>query len=265
VRIWNNQSHWQWVFPVGTVIGEVLFIQAPDDKRWFAFEVRSRVRSLSGWQTGIYRPYLHAEDLAAAIKEKRPAWANTPDVRALVEHLETPDSLTPYTMTAPAFAKIFPPLEGAMDYLPPTEDSALIKELLTGRIFASAVGTHWKQSGSLTSFAASTHAAFHVVPAEYPAGMFEPSEAGCRRCHEQTSRPFNNLDDRIALYGELWGEDEIFTWHPFAIDTDSFSVADGNRHVNQRLVDAGLVEMSSPDSDPQTYHALPKPYDATYE
>jgi hypothetical protein len=265
VRIWQNNSHWQWVFPVGTIIGEALYVQAPDDKKWFTFEVRTRSRALNGWTTNIFRPYLHASDLSAAIKAKRAAWSTTPDVKALVDHVDSAQALTANTLTAPSYAAIFPPLHGAMDYLPDTTDTGLIKELLTGRTFENAMGSSWKTEGALTAYAASTHASFHIVPREYPAGMFETSEASCLRCHEQTSRPLNNLDQRIVLYGEVWGEDQIFTWHPFAIDVDTFSVADGNRHVNQRLVTAGLVEMSTPASAPQIYKALPKPYVATYE
>ena len=265
VRIWKNNSHWQWVFPVGTILGEAMFIQAPDDKHWFSFELRSRTRRIDGWTTNILRPYLNAADLSQVVKAKRPAWSTTPDVRALVDHLDSPASLTPHTLTAPSYAAIFPPMQGAMDYLPETTDVGLVKELLTGRTFDSAMGSSWKAAGTLTSYAASTHARFHIVPAEYPGGMLATSEAGCRSCHEQTSRPLNNLDPRVVLYGEVWGEDEVFTWHPFAIDTDTFSVADGNRNVNARLVTSGLVQMATPASDPLTYRALPKPYVTQYE
>lgn len=264
VRMWKNNSHWQWVFPVGTVIGEALYIQAPDDQKWFAFEVRARRREAAGWVTGVFRPYLGPAELAAAIKTKRPQWATTNEVKDLVDHLESTTALTSFTLSSVPYAAVFPAINGAMDYLPATEP-ALVKELLTGRAFTEAMGTHWKAEGTLESYAASTHAPFHIVPKEYPAGMFALSQNGCRNCHQQTARPLNNLDPRVVLYGEVWGEDEVFTWHPFAIDTDSFSVADGNRNVNPRLVTAGLVEWSTPASDPTTYAPLAKPYVATYE
>lgn len=270
VKIWKNNSHWQWVFPVGTTIGEVLFIQAPDDKSWYALEVRSRVRAIDRWVTGVFRPYVHATDLANAIKDKRPAWDSSADLRSLVTAAESTETLTPSTLSAPSYQAIFPPMQGALDYLPATADTALIKELLTGRTFTNAMGERWKTNaaGTLKTYAASTKAPFHIVPREYKGGLLESTEAACRKCHEQTSRPLNNLDGRVVLYGEIWGEDEIFTWHPFAIDEDSFSVGDGTRFVNQRLVTAGLVEMttaSSALSDPSTYKALPKPYVPQYE
>lgn len=265
VKIWKNNSHWQWVFPKDTVLGEVLFIQAPDDGEWFVFEVRTRSRAIDSWETGVFRPFGTAGAVASAIRELRPDYADSPDVLALVEHLEAPDSLTPHTMRSIPYEAIFPPIEGAMDYLPEVDDVALVKELLTGRAFVDTMGTHWKSEGDLTSFAASTHASFHIVPAEYPGGMFELTEAGCRTCHDQTSRPLNNLDGRVVLYGEVWGEDEIFTWHPFAIDTRTFSVADGNRSIDTRMVSAGLIEMARPSASSAVYQALPKPYVSVYE
>ncbi len=265
VKIWRNNSHYQWVFPVGTLIGEALFIQAPDDQAWLAFEVRTRVRELDRWQTSVFRPYASAAALAEAVRALRPEYASQPDVAALVAHLEATDALTPHTMHAEHYEALFPDLEGAMDYLPEVDDVALVRALLTTPTFVDTMGTHWKAEGELTTFAASTHARFHIVPAEYPAGMFELSDASCRRCHEQTSRPLNNLDDRVVLYGEVWGEDEVFTWHPFEIDVDTFSVADGNRAIEQRLLDAELIEMGEPAATSELYRALPKPYRPDYE
>lgn len=260
VRMWKNRSHWQWVFPEGTILGEVLFIRAPDDGRFRAFEVRARRRQVAAWSTSVFRPFASAAELASAVKARRPAYQSAPDLATLVAHLESPSALTPHTLSSAPYAKIFPPMSGAMDYLPPIADPALVKELLEDVTLRDVMGTRWKEEGGgRVAHAASTHAPFHIVPAEYPAGMFELSERGCRTCHDQTSRPLNNLDPRVVLYGEVWGEDEIFTWHPFAIDTSSFSVADGNRAVNPRFVAAGLVAWGAPVA------ALPKPYAPVYE
>lgn len=259
VRMWKNRSHWQWVFPEGTLLGEVLFVRAPDDGRFLAFEVRARRRQAAAWSTSVFRPFASAAALASAIKARRPGWRAASDLSALVAHLESPRALTPHTLSSAPYAKVFPPMSGAMDYLPPIAEPALVKELLTDATLRDVMGTRWREEGALVAHAASTHAPFHIVPPEYPAGMFELSEKGCRACHEQTSRPLNNLDPRVVLYGEVWGEDEIFTWHPFAIDTASFSVADGNRSVNPRFVAAGLVAWGAP------VPALPKPYAPIYE
>lgn len=265
VRVWSNNSHWQWVFPVGTFVGEILFMQAPDDKSWVPFEIRVRLRKTDKWETSVFRPFVSATSLSTSIQAKRPAWATTPDLKALVDHLELSSSLEAFSLESPPYAALFPKMTGALDYLPSTTDTALIKELLRENTFQKANGTVWKADGTKTTFAASTHASFHIVPKDYIGGMFEVSDTSCRRCHEQTSRPLNNLDPRVVLYGEVWGEDEVFTWHPFAIEPDTFSVADGNRRMNDRLVSAGLVERLSPASDPAHYTTLTKPYVTKYE
>lgn len=265
VRIAMNNSHWQWVFPAGTTIGEVLFMQAPDDKSWVAFEVRTRSRALDHWETNVFRPYLDAASLSRAIKAKRSAWGTTPDLAALVAHLDAPTALEAYSLEAPAYAALFPKQNGAMDFLPATTDNALVKELLRTKTFERANGAAWRVEGTQKAWAASTHASFHIVPKEYIGGMLEVSNTACRKCHEQTSRPLNNLDGRVVLYGEVWGEDEVFSWHPFTIDTDTFSVADGNRHINTRFVSAGLVVNASLTGDPTHYQALSKPYSPIYE
>ncbi|MFO0676204.1 MAG: hypothetical protein U0169_06700 [Polyangiaceae bacterium] len=264
VRIWKNRSHFQWVFPVGTVLGEILFMQAPDDKAWVPFEVRSRTRLLDRWDTGIFRPYPTATELSESIKARRPNWAQT-DLAALVAHLEDTSTLTAYTLASPSYAAIVPAMQGSLDYLPGTSDVALVKELLRTKTFEKANGTSFKTDGTKTTFAPSTRASFHVVPKDYEAGMFANTEASCRRCHEHTSRPLNNLDGRVVLYGEVWGEDEIFTWHPFAIDTDTFSVADGNRRIHPRLLASGLVKEQAITNAPNVYRVLPKPYQPVYE
>jgi hypothetical protein len=265
VRIWQNNSHYQWVFPVGTVIGEVLFIQAPDDQKWFTFEVRARTRQLDHWDISVFRPYLSASALSSAIKALRPGWSQSADLSGLVTHLDDNTNLTAYTLQSPTYAALFPAISGAMDYLPETTDVALIKQLLTGKTFDKSNGTSFKSDGTKTAYAASTHARFHVVPQEYFGGMFEVSNDSCHRCHQQTSRPLGDLDSAVVLYGEVWGEDEVFSWHPFTIDEDTFSVTDGNRHLNPRFQTAGLVDQQDPSSDPTHYQTLAKPYTPTYE
>lgn len=48
----------------------------------------------------------------------------------------------------------------------------------------------------------------------------------------------------LSLYGEVWGKDNIFTFHPFDesyYDKLDLNLVD-NRHLNGKLVTAGLVE-----------------------
>jgi hypothetical protein len=262
VRVWRNRSHWEWVFPVGTVMGEVLYLQAPDDGSWHVFEVRVRTRLADRWEASVFRPFATADEMAEAIKARRPRWEGS-DLRALVTHLTDPSTLRPHTLSSTSYEAIVPSITGHMDVLPATTDTALIKELLRGP-FAKANGKVWKSNGAAVAWGPATDAPFQVVPRGFTGGMLEISDRACQRCHEHTSRPLNNLDGRVVLYGEVWGEDQVFSWHPFAIDEDTFSVSDGNRRMNPRLRTAGLVDERPPGSDAQ-YRVLPKPFRAEYE
>ena len=68
-----------------------------------------------------------------------------------------------------------------------------------------------------------------------------------------------DLDDRIVLYGEIWGEDRIFTWHLFDIAADGFSVSDGSRRINPRPQQAGMVETGKPSASDARYGTILDP------
>lgn len=263
VRFWMNNSHYEWVFPNGTIVGEVLFLRAPDGE-WLPFEIRARVRQPAEWVSNVWRPYPTATELASAIKVKRPDWQST-DLKVLVNHLLDQSNLKLHVVDTGPYAAIEPSFIGALDILPGTTDTALIKSLLKVPEFGNANGKSWKASGNLKTFAASTNADFHIVPKGYEGGMLEVSNAACARCHQHVSRPLRDLDGRIRLYGEIWGEDQVFTWHPFEIDSAAFSTTEGNRTLNRRMVSAGLVVQGRPQPSDARYKVMAKPYQAIYE
>ncbi len=263
VRYWKNNSHYEWVFPNGTVVGEVLFLRAPDGE-WLPFEIRARVRQATEWASTVWRPYTTAAELAAVIKAKRPNWQTT-DLNALVMHLLDQTTLKPHTLDTGIYAQVEPSFVGALDILPGTTDTALIKALLQVPEYGNANGKSWKANGSLKTFAASTSADFHIVPKGYEGGMLEVSNQACARCHQHVSRPLKDLDGRIVLYGEIWGEDQVFTWHPFEIDSAAYATSDGNRRLNRRMVTAGLVIEGRPQATDARYKPMTKPFRPIYE
>jgi hypothetical protein len=126
------------------------------------------------------------------------------------------------------------------------------------------MNVEWKRDGNKVSFAPGTLAEFHIVPKSYIAGLFRNDEASCSRCHDQTGRPLGQLDRRATLYGEIWGEDQIFTWHPFKAYDEIYTVSDGSRIPNPKLVAAGLLVQKKPSSDDPYYRELPRPFRADY-
>lgn len=257
----------EWMFPRGTVLGEVLF--AVDGGTWYPFEIRVRVRELDRWRVDVYRPFPTGEDLARALDDAaaaNPAW-RTADVAALAAHARDPGTLAAASLGASHFAAAFPRVQGAEDVLPALADPAILKALLMEVPFRSAKGVPWKRSGDLVAHAATTDAGFHIVPRGYDGGFLEVSDAACAACHRDAGRPFKDYYDNVLAYGELWGEDETFTWHPF--DAASFVGPGGdvrnfnhdNRRIRADFTAGGVIVPYEPARHPATTWAkLPGPW-----
>jgi hypothetical protein len=261
VRWWKTSARgrWRWLFPKGTVLGEVLFEVGPDG-RLYPFEVRTRQRYLDGWSVAAYRPFLTAASLSAAVKNARPNWPQNAALSDLIAHLDDPNTLVETRLTAPVFAAVFPPMTGALDKLPPFGDDALVEELLQGQTFQSAEGAIWKENGTLETYAASSSAAFSIVPKDYTIGVVPVNEDGCNRCHTATGAHLGTFISDVSAYGEVWGEDRIFTWHLFEPREQIYGPWDdnqGSRALNPRLVSAGLVQSGKPGAQDPVYRELP--------
>lgn len=257
-------SRWRWMFPVGTAIGEVMMVKFSDgDLR--VFEVRMRKRTADGWVNSVFRPFPAAWSLADAIKFARPNWEQMPSLRNLVQHLLNENTFTPRTLETKAFPGTFETLSGHLDYIPDFGDPALVKELLKDTPFRSAAGIPWKTNGRQVTYAASTKSHDSIVPRSYDSGLLSVDDVTCRRCHKDAGRGIRDFHFDLILYGELWGEDEIFSWHPF--DTKSFvqpsgdvaNFNDDNRRLREDFAGAGLVAKYSPGAHPPSvYKEIPR-------
>ena len=92
----------------------------------------------------------------------------------------------------------------------------------------------------------------------------EVSDEACSTCHRDAGRPFRDWYRPILAYGELWGEDESFTWHPF--ETSNFVNSNGdvvdfnydNREMRSDFVNAGVLERYNPSTHTSNrYKTLP--------
>lgn len=261
VKYWklSSRGRWRWAFPVDTLIGEILYDQSPNGT-WYAFEIRTRRRYRDGWAVDVYRPFGTAEQMAQAVIQRRPGWASSASLSQLVAHLRDSSTLVSNKWESPAYGKVFPAINGALDRIPDVDDKPLIVELLTQTPFASVEGVIWKEHGSLQTYGPSSSAAFSIAPKGYEMGMIPVNEVSCNRCHSETGRRLGEMEFDIILYGEVWGEDQIFTWHPFEPNSriyDTWDEVDGSRRVNQRMVQAGLVKYEQPSSSDPDYKPLP--------
>jgi hypothetical protein len=259
----NEYTHRvEWMFPAGTVFGELLFMTEGGVR--YPFEIRTRTRTLAGWDVDVYRPFPSATELADAIdahRGARPEWASSTTLDSLVSQLRS-GGLAPFTVSGTHFPGAFPARSGAIDMLPALSgtDADLIHELLMTTPFHSAKGTAWKTAGTMTAWAAAASGTGSIVPKGYNAAAINVDETSCSTCHRDAGRPFMTWYDNILAYGELWGNDEIFTWHPFTIA--KFVDANGavvnfnydQREIRPDFVAAGLIAPYVPANHPATIY-----------
>ncbi len=259
----------EWMFPRGTVLGEILYMTDADGNR-YPFEIRTRTRELDKWVSNAYRPFPTAESFARALELKRlerPQWMVDDSIDALIAHLRDPSTLSAASLSDDHFPGSFPTIDGAVDRLPALADDSIIEELLYGTPFVSVRDTAWKSGNGLTAYAATTDAAFSIVPRGYNGGLVRVDDDTCNRCHRDAGRPFRDWYDNILAYGELWGEDESFSWHPFADanfvdgDGDVVNFNYDNRVLRRDFIDGGVLAPYSAGEHPDSlYRKLPGPW-----
>jgi len=246
----NGYTHRvEWMFPKDTLFGELLFLQTDD--ALFPFEIRTRTRTLAGWAVDVYRPFPRATDLADALDHARAL----PDLAA---RLRDPTAVEPFTASGTHFPGAFPPRSASIDRLPGLTgaDSDLVHGLLLATPFTSARAVPWKPG----AWAAGAVDSGTIVPRGYNAAAIEVSETSCDTCHRDAGRPFRTWYENILAYGELWGGDETFTWHPFtqakfvnaAGEVQNFN--HDNREIRADLTAAGLVAPYSPSQHPASIY-----------
>jgi hypothetical protein len=259
----NGYTHRvEWMFPAGTVFGELLFMVEGGER--YPFEIRTRTRSVDGWVNDVYRPFRRASELADAVTARRaarPEWAGSQVLDGLVAQLDA-TQLAPFRVAATHFPGAFATRDAGIDTLPALAgtDGQLIHELLLTTAFQSARGLAWKESGGLTAYAAAAAGPGSIVPKGFNAAAVAVDDTSCTSCHRDAGRPFETWYSNILAYGELWGNDEIFTWHPFTLDRfvdSNGSVVNfnhDNRQIRPDFVAAGLVAPYSPTQHPSTVY-----------
>ncbi len=234
---------WRWMYPRGTVFGEMLFNKTSDGQL-LPTELRTRERQLVGWSTNVYRPFSNAAALSIAIKQRRPNWQQLDNLNRVIQSLESDASLKPLRMNSDGFPGTFR-AEGFQDELPDFGDEELVKELLRNTPFVSVYGEAWKESGERRAFAPTSTARLSIVPNQYEAGILEMRDNSCQRCHQDAQRRVEDFAPAAILYGDIWGSDDIFSFHPF--DQRRYS-ADGNenRSVRPEFASSGMVQPYDP-------------------
>lgn len=246
----DNAEGYAWVFPVGTVFGEVLRMRGPDGKD-YTFELRLRIREYGEWAVDVLRPFPTARELAIAVKQHRPAWRQNEQLAKFVSHLEEPVEMQELKLKARHPAKVAFQESMGIDSLPATGDDGLIAELLTQTPFRSSLGEVWrKTSDGVQTCAPTTDAAFHIVPAKYDAGFIEADRLSCMRCHETVGEHVRNFEPFRDWYGRIRGSDAIFSFHPFCPTCVSNNGYGRSVKLRPEFLQAGLLEKYDAEQHP---------------
>jgi hypothetical protein len=250
-------KRWNWSFPKGTLIGEIIMVR--DGAALLTSEIRVRERFADSWATDLFRPFPTASTLAAAIKQKRPAWQGTATLKTLVGALEDNASLVAKKLDSPAFENLVS-LQGFVDPpLPDTGDDALVRDLLKSTTFVGAYGTAWKTSGTQHAFGPTgpaSAASLSVVPNRFDLGLLDVRETTCSKCHDQGGYFIGDLVDQAILYGDVWGVDRIFSFHPFE---PSRIDASGNENRSVRAGLTAIVKPYNAAQHPSTTYSFYRP------
>lgn len=236
----TNRHTYRWMFPVGTVFGEVLVLRGEDNKD-HAFEMRTRKRGEDKWFVDVFRPFPRAQDLLDILPKDNPVakhLMNSDKVRTgrLV------DAHHPNTQAINVEAKI--------DVLPPI-DAETVSYLLDNTVFKSAVGAEWREDCP----APTTKASYHIVPRNYDGVFVGNDRTGCIKCHESTGENVDKFDFGRDWYGLIRGSDRILSWHP--IDPKTLTKDASTGRFNFRPEFDSILERYDP-SIHKNYHPLSK-------
>ena len=224
-----------WVFPVGSILGEVVYLRAPNGSH-YTFELRTRSREVGKWRMNVFRPFPTMQSLEAALVARghEPSASFVSYARSNVSSERQYLASTHPGKTA--FSQV-----ARVEELPPLEES-VVYDLLLNTPFVSALGSDWKPGLDQESPAApTTKARFHIVPKNYLGGFVSVDSKSCMRCHETTNRHVDEFDQRRDWYGRIRGSDGIFSFHPFAAESISANGFGQAVRMNQRMTDAGIV------------------------
>src|SRR5260370_23541611 len=200
----------RWVYPVGTVFGEILTVRNPDG--WdFTFELRTRTPTAKGWAVNVFRPFANPDELADRIKKLDPNWKEN---GRLVEWL----NLDELNVSRLYNEHPLPIIDrtALLDVLPPLQP-ALVEKLLTQTPFKSVLGQPWRQSleSDTQCHAPTTESGFHIVAKNYRGAFLDVTSRKCMTWHETAGMHADDFQPGRDWYGRVRGSDGIFSFHIF--------------------------------------------------
>jgi len=237
----------KWIFPVGTVIAEVLTL-ADSRGVTHTFEIRVRKRRKDYWDVDIFRPFPTREEFLARLAEVDPQTAQSVPRRT---HLRQ-QRLVGRHRTHPGFDGT-----ALVDELPALPE-ATAAALLDSTPFKSAEGAWWASpnEGEGHAFAPTSRQAFSIVPQNYDGTFMGSDYVACRRCHDATLVSARHFDAQRGWYGHVRGSaDGIFSFHPVEPRAVSVLGFDLPVQIRQAFLQAGIVAWFDPHLHPASHYS----------
>lgn len=234
---------YRWIFPVDTVIGEVLVMRFSDGLL-YTYEMRVRTREVDDWEVEIFRPFPTLESLKRRITEVAPNSQLLTDLDVVALG---PAKLEDTQHERRAFSTV------AANFTLPPIGSELAKQLLTTTPFVASMGGIFATDRSSTAFAPTATHQESIVPPKYLATFLGTDRESCANCHQHTLRHVDRFS-HDEWYGYVRGSDGIFSFHP--IEAASIGPPDKPVRFNSTLVEAGMVETFDPARHPSTVYQI---------
>jgi len=223
---------YRWLFPKGTVFGEVLQLRDSKD-RWHTFQVRLRIRASDYWDVEVLQPFPESSDLEQALGK---TFKYRPVVRMVADsHERRHFQLTSGVVNVPAMSE------------------AAAMKLLDETPFKSSVGRAWLEQDGITVFQPTSDRT-SIVPAKYQGFVGGNTHETCAKCHRDTLKHADVISPDRGWYGRCPGSDDILSWHPIAPSSVSTSGASRQVHFRREFVESGLIEQFDPARHPATVY-----------
>lgn len=225
---------WRWIYPVGTIVGEVL-LKKFSDGTWAAYEVRMRLRESDGWDVEVYRRVANVTELRQVSPDAD--WGS-----AVVVNREMVDRFHEQS----AFKR-----SGAAIVLPRIPQA---KSLLLSGSFKAVGGTNaGKSMYEVQAFTANDDD--NIVPAGYNGEYLGTTAQTCANCHQHTLKHADFFDSGRDWYGYVRGSDGIFSFHPIAPDAIR-PYGNGTTRIREEFERAGIAVAYDEASHPKSIYSV---------
>ena len=245
----DSDNNYTWIYPHGTVIGEILFMED------VCFEIRTRTRNDSKWNVDVFRPYNNSKELKEQIIRSYPNYKNDTELTALMKASDVIDEDLMVLEDTQPNRRVF--MSKIRRVLLPGISRDKATSLIASRPFKSSMGTTWLDKPDSPQVPTVT-SGFGIVPAKYDGDFVEVSSKSCARCHDSTNVHVRNFDFGRDWYGHVRGSDGIFSFHIFDPSCISYNGIGNGVTISQGLFDAGFIDRKPEALDRRYYSYLSK-------